>query len=54
MHISFNSTTSLNELNKRITKLKPQKLFDAKQFVGKIKWSEDALEYQKRLRNEWD
>ena len=22
--------------------------------LGKVKWHEDALAYQKRLRNEWD
>jgi len=54
MYITFNSTMGLNELNKKITKLKPQKLFDANLFVGKVKWGEDALEYQKKLRNEWD
>ena len=54
MYMTFSSVVGLNELNKQIAKLKPQKTFDAKQFVGKVKWGEDALEYQKRLRNEWD
>ena len=37
-----------------LNKVKPVKKFDAQKHVGKVKWGEDALEYQKRIRNEWD
>jgi hypothetical protein len=28
--------------------------YSSQKILGKIKWGEDALEYQKRMRNEWD
>jgi hypothetical protein len=33
---------------KRIT---PKKKFDAKKFFGLIKWGEDGVKYQRRLRD---
>jgi hypothetical protein len=42
------------KINKLIEELKPVKVFDASKFAGKIKWDEDPLEYQKRIRNEWN
>ncbi len=41
-------------LNKALRKLKNTKKFNAKRHLGKVKWKEDALTYQKRLRDEWD
>ena len=38
------------ELNKTQKKLKMDNL---KKFIGKIKLSEDPLEFQTRIRNEW-
>jgi len=35
-------------------KFKHSKKFDAKRHLGKVKWNEDALSYQKRIRGEWD
>lgn len=40
------------KINQQINNIKPSKLFMAQDFLGKIKWNEDVLEYQKRLRNE--
>jgi hypothetical protein len=42
------------KVNTLIKQLKPSKVFDAKKFAGKIKWEEDPVEYQKRIRNEWN
>jgi hypothetical protein len=42
------------KINKLIGDLKPVKVFDAKKFAGKVNWEEDPVEYQKRIRNEWD
>jgi hypothetical protein len=42
------------KINKLIEEFKPVKLFEAKKFAGKINWNEDPVEYQKRIRNEWD
>ena len=41
-------------LTKALSALKPGKIFDAKKHLNKVKWEEDPLEYQKRMRNEWD
>ena len=42
------------KINKQIQNIKPSKIFASKNFAGKIKWNEEPLEYQKRLRNEWN
>ena len=54
MVITINKDTSNKEVDKMLLGLKPQKLFRSKMFLGKIKWGEDGLEYQKKIRNEWD
>jgi hypothetical protein len=41
-------------LDEALKKIKHTKKLDAKRYLGKVKWGEDALEYQKRLRDEWD
>ena len=42
------------KLNEAIRKMKHTKKLDAKRHLGKVKWNEDALEFQERLRNEWN
>lgn len=42
------------KLNEALSKIKYSKKFDAKRHLGKVKWGEDALDFQKRLRDEWD
>jgi hypothetical protein len=54
MIITINKDTSNQEIDKMLLSLKPRKLFRSKHFLGKIKWGEDGLEYQKRIRDEWD
>lgn len=54
MIIVINKNTSKKEIKEKLKKLKSTKVFDAKKFAGKIKWGEDALVFQKRLRNEWE
>ena len=54
MVITINKETGYQEISKMLLGLKPRKQFCSKMFLGKIKWGEDALEYQKRIRNEWD
>ena len=39
-------------LNEILRKIKHTKKLNAKRHLGKVKWAEDALEYQKRLRDE--
>ncbi len=45
--------TSLKTLTEALRNVKPVKRFDAKKHLGKVKWLEDPVEYQNRLRNEW-
>lgn len=42
------------KVDKQIQDLKPLKTFNPKKFAGKIKWDEDPLIFQKRLRDEWN
>lgn len=56
MIIIIKKSTSVKEVNKMLNNLKPLKtdaLFQASKFCGKIKFDENALTIQKRLRNEW-
>ncbi len=42
------------EIDKLLKKATDKKrIGDKKRFFGKIKWDEDPLAYQKRLRDEW-
>ena len=54
MVITIKKGTNIQEVNKILSDLQPRKIFKAEKFLGKIKWGEDALKYQKRMRNEWD
>ena len=42
------------ELNETLGQLKVRKVLHAKKFCGAVKWNEDGLKYQQRLRNEWN
>jgi glutaredoxin len=54
MVITIKKNSNNQELDKMLLSLKPRKSFPSTMFLGKIKWGEDALEYQKRIRDEWD
>jgi hypothetical protein len=54
MLITINRRSGIQQADKLLSKLKPQKTFQAQRFLGKVKWGEDALQYQKKLRDEWD
>lgn len=45
---------SAKNLTEALNKVKPVKCFNAMRHLNKVKWGEGPLEYQKRLRNEWD
>jgi len=53
MVITLKKDTKNQEIDKILLSLKPRKQFSSKQFLGKIKWGEDAMEYQKKIRDEW-
>ena len=55
MAIVINKSSDFQEIDKLLLNFKPtRKVFRSEKFLGKVKWGEDALEYQKRVRNEWD
>ena len=54
MTIIIKKIRSAKTLTDALNKVKPVKCFDANKHLGKVKWDEDPLKFQKRLRNEWD
>ena len=54
MVIVVKKGTSRKHLNAKLEKIVPSKTFDAKKHLGKVDWGEDALQYQKSKRDEWD
>jgi len=42
------------KLDEVLQKIKHTKKLDAKRHLGKVKWNEDALAFQKKLRDEWN
>ena len=54
MVITIEKSMKSKDIEKLLQNLKPRKLFHAQRFLGKVKWNEDALAYQKRIRNDWD
>ena len=42
------------EVSRALNKLRRRKQLNAKKFCGTVKWNEDGLKFQNRLRNEWD
>jgi hypothetical protein len=42
------------KINQQIKNIKPSKVFVSEKFAGKINWNEEPLEYQQRVRNEWN
>ncbi len=53
MVIVIRQNTTKKEIQQKIKSLKSSKLFDAKKFAGRINWGEDALKFQKEMRDEW-
>jgi hypothetical protein len=53
MVVTIEKEYDKKKINELMKQFKPSKVFDAKKFAGKIKWDEDPLAYQKRIRNEW-
>ena len=55
MVITIDKDTDLKKIDKILLSLKvTRKRFSSEKFSGKIKWGEDALKYQKNIRDEWD
>ncbi|GHU55137.1 hypothetical protein FACS189411_03040 [Bacteroidia bacterium] len=54
MLITIKKETDRQEVDKLVSNLKPRKAFNSDRFLGKLKWNEDACQYQKKLRDEWN
>ena len=54
MTITVTKEMGKKKLNQELKKKKPARVLDAKRHAGKVKWNEDALTWQKRVRREWD
>ncbi len=54
MTIHIYPKTKRQELSIAVRKLKQGKKLDAKKFCGTVKWEEDGLVAQKRMRDEWN
>ena len=54
MVIRITKKTKRKDLAAAVGKLKGTKKLDALRFYGTVKWKEDGLTAQKRMRNEWN
>ena len=54
MVISINKSVTTEQVDEQLLTLKPKKVLHVAKHLGKVKWEEDALAYQKRKRDEWN
>lgn len=54
MSIRVNKKMTRQELDNMLLNIRRHKKLDAKKFCGAVKWNEDGLKFQKRLRDEWN
>jgi len=54
MLIKLNKYKDKKKLDEALKTIKPKKVLHSSNHLGKVNWNEDALEYQKRIRGEWD
>lgn len=53
MSENIENSPSKKRINKIIEKEIPSKIIDAGKHKGKVKWGEDPLKWQKKIRDEW-
>ncbi|MDX2130005.1 MAG: hypothetical protein SFU91_13310 [Chloroherpetonaceae bacterium] len=54
MIIRITEKTKEKNLALLLKELPQGKKFDASKFCGKIKWEENPVEYQRKIRDEWE
>jgi len=54
MLIKAQKKIDTDKIDQKLKKQKKKKVFHASRHKNKVKWGEDALKYQKRVRDEWD
>ncbi|MBC7570234.1 MAG: hypothetical protein H7319_10925 [Spirosoma sp.] len=52
MTIKISKTATKEELAAQLRQLKPAKKLDVSKYAGKVRWGQDALDYQRELRDE--
>jgi hypothetical protein len=52
MAIRIKKGMNKQEFDEALRKIKPIKILKATRHLGKVKWNEDALTFQKRMRDE--
>jgi hypothetical protein len=53
MAVKVKKIRTAKSLTVALNKVKSVKRFDASKHLGKVKWDEEPLKYQKRIRDEW-
>lgn len=53
MTVKITPKDTEESIKKKLSVCSSKKKFDAKKYLGKIKFNEDALVIQKKLRDEW-
>ena len=53
LFLQFLNTLSYVEVVKQVPKVSPKPTFDFSDLAGKLQWKGDAVEEQRRLRDEW-
>lgn len=51
MTIKLAKTATQEEIADQLKQLKSVKRLNVKKYIGKLNWRQDALEYQRQLRN---
>ncbi|MVM40784.1 hypothetical protein GO730_28970 [Spirosoma sp. HMF3257] len=52
MTIKLSKKATKDEIASLLQKVKPAKTLDVQKYAGKLKWGQDALTYQRELRND--
>ena len=53
MVIEITKSMSKADIQKALASIPAPKKLNARQFLGTVKWPEDPIAYQKRMRDEW-
>lgn len=53
MVIKTKKSMSKADIQNALANIPARKKLNARQFLGTVKWPEDPIAYQKRMRDEW-
>jgi len=54
MIVTVKKGMNKKQINDELKKIEKSKRFISKRHLGKVKWNEDPLIFQKKLRDEWN